>query len=223
MNKPRNKKGKFILIKPKLLVKKPSKELAEFIGVMLGDGCITPSRKNYRGYKIRICGHSENDKNYLLNYINPLSEKLFGVRFDTYYHSSKKSIYLTKSNKNLYYTLLHFGLKSGNKKTNNVKIPDWVFSNREYIKSCIRGLIDTDGSVSPFTNRNYSIIWFKSAIPNLRASFSNAMALLGYRTSKWSGHSDTLQTYIGAKSLIRKYYKEVGFNNIKHKRRFLLP
>ncbi len=209
-------------LKPILLTKKYSEELAEFIGIMLGDGNIKLPKKGDRGYRIRICGNSETDRDYLLNYVNPLSIKLFGVEFSIYYHPCSKAIYLTKSNKHLYYTLLHFGLKPGNKKINSVSIPNWIFSNKKYIKACIRGLLDTDGSVSKHKNRNYTLIWFKSAIPNLRKDFSNSMDILGYRIAKWTGQTDTLQTCIAARGMLRKYKEEIGFSNPKHERKFMI-
>ena len=76
------------------------------------------------------------------------------------------------------YTLNNFGIKPGNKKQNNVGIPNWIFDSKKYLRACIRGLIDTDGGVCAITGRNYSYIWFNSDIPNLRKTFSEAMQLL---------------------------------------------
>lgn len=221
MNQPKNKRGKFIPIKPKLLVKKPSKELAEFIGIMLGDGNIFKSK---RSYMVRITGHSIKDKEYLLNHVKPLIYKLFKVKMGFYFSKISKALYLTVGNKSFVYTLEYFGLKPNNKMKNNVSIPPWIFRSNNYLKACIRGLIDTDGTVLPITGRNYSYIWFTCNIPNLRKSFEDAMAQLGYKIAKWNHNENRgSETYIGAKNLIRKYYKEIYFNNPKHKERFMLP
>jgi hypothetical protein len=199
------------------LVNKPSVELAEFIGIMLGDGNL-----NRYNYQIRVCGHNINSRQYFFNYIMPLANKLFDIKFNVYERPRYHQIYLVKSNKNLFYTLIKFGLVPGNKKLNNVTIPKWIFRDKKYLKACIRGLVDTDGTVCPITGRNYSYIWFKSGIPNLRNSFSKAMEILGYKTAKWSGNL-TPQTYIGKKELIRKYYKEIKFKNPYHIKRFMMP
>ena len=197
MKKPR-KNGKFISVKPKLLVKNPSEELAEFVGIMLGDGNINPSyrdkkTKKYRyQYAIRICGHKTNDREYLLDYVKPLAYKLFKIKFNIYEHSSKEALYLAISDKNFYFTLEHWGLIPGNKKLNNVKIPTWIFSRKKYIRACIRGLIDTDGSVVATKRYNFNFIWLKSSIPQLRSSISKAMSLFNYRIEKWRGKTDTL-------------------------------
>ena len=200
--------------KEKLLVDEHSLELAEIIGILLGDGN-SWSKPGF--YYIRVCGHSQHDKAYLSHFVKPLFKKVFDVTFREYFHKTNKEMFLTVGNKDLSYTLAHFGFPSGNKIANNVGIPDWVFESEEYLKSCIRGLIDTDGSVCPITGRSYPYIWFSSSIPNLRSSFERAMNILGYDLAKWSKRSNP-QTFIAKKALIQKYYKEVGFNNRKHLR-----
>lgn len=119
--------------------------------------------------------------------------------------------------KDLVFTLKHWGFPPGNKKRNNVEIPSWIFQRKEYLKACIRGLVDTDGSVCPITGRKYPYIWFSSTIPNLRKTFTLAMEKLGFRIAKWTGKG-TPQTYIARKFAIERYFKEIGFNNSKHKR-----
>jgi len=204
---------------PKLLQTEYSVELAELIGIILGDGNLW---EKVGHYYLRICGHSEDDKEYLFNFVKPLIKKLFGIDMDFYYHKTGKEVFLTKGSKDLIFTLKYFGLKTGDKIKNKFSIPDWIFESEEYLKACIRGLIDTDGTVLPITGRNYSYIWFTSGNPVLRKDFEKAMEILGYKISKWN-FSRTAETYIGAKGLIRKYYKEIGFSNTKHQRRFKCP
>tara|TARA_Y100000034_G_scaffold123144_1_gene169538 strand:+ start:1181 stop:1849 length:669 start_codon:yes stop_codon:yes gene_type:complete len=221
MKQLRNKKGKFILTKPKLLIKKRSEKLAEFIGIMLGDGNIY---KSGNSHMIRITCDGLTDNDYIFKHIIPLIYNLFKIKAGFYQAKNSRAIVLTISNKNLVYTLEYFGLQPNNKLKNNVSIPEWIFKSKNYIKACIRGLIDTDGTVLPITGRNYTYIWFTSNIPNLRNSFEKAMNILDYKISKWNHRkSRGSETYIGAKNLIRKYYKEIGFSNLKHERRFMLP
>ncbi|QQG38894.1 MAG: hypothetical protein HYS32_00300 [Candidatus Woesearchaeota archaeon] len=217
---PRDKKGWFIDTKPSILVNKPSVELAEFIGIMLGDGNLTKAKAG--NYQIRIVGHIENGKEHLSYHVAPLAKRLFGITFGIYEKREENKLYLSKGSKHLFYTLIKFGLMYGNKKSNNVKIPKWIFKDKNYLKACVRGLVDTDGCVCPITGRDYTYVWFKSSIPNLRKSFSKAMDVLGYKIAKWSGPENT-QTFIGSKEIIKKYYKEIGFNNPYHERRFMIP
>tara|TARA_Y100000034_G_C6718401_1_gene317707 strand:- start:21 stop:680 length:660 start_codon:yes stop_codon:yes gene_type:complete len=207
--------------KVKLLVNKYSEELAEFIGIMLGDGNIS----RYNGaYSVRIAGNSITDREYFLKYVRHLAYKLFKVRMGIYFFKKSNSFHLTIANKDLVHTLEYFGLKAGNKLKNNVSIPNWVFKSDKYLKACIRGLIDTDGTVLPITGRNYTYVWFTSGIPNLRKSFEKAMSKLGYKIAKWNISTYRgPETYIGAKALIRKYYEDIGFSNPKNEKRFMMP
>ena len=203
---------------PKLLVKEPSKELAEIIGIMLGDGSIYVNSL-HKVYQVTISGHSEDDKEYLLNHVKPLLERVFRRKFYVKFHKKGKEIFLINQEKDVVFTLQSYGFPAGNKVVNNVGIPDWIFNSKKFLKSCIRGLIDTDGSVCPITGRKYPYIWFKTRVPNLRRTFSRAMKILGFKLSKWSKRS-TSQTYIGKKSLVLKYFREIRFNNPKHIKRF---
>jgi len=211
----RSKGGKMGVKKTQLLISKCSKELAELIGIILGDGNIWCKKGGY--YYLRICGDSEKDRDYLLHYVKPLFERLFKKKMRVIKHKTYKELFLVVGNKDVVYTLNYFGLPSGDKKLNNVKIPDWIFKSDVYIKACIRGLVDTDGSVCPITGRNYPYIWFTCNIENLRNSFDKAMKILNIKTSKWNlRKSRGADVYIGSKEYVKKYIKIISFKNQRH-------
>ncbi len=212
LSKPKEKQAK-------MLAKNYSTEVAEVMGIMLGDGNIW-ERKGF--YYVRVCGHSTEDRKYLINHVKPLIKKIFNINMQTYKHKTNNELYLTKGSKDFVFTLKNYGLESGDKIKNNKGIPEWVFSSEDYLKACIRGLIDTDGSVTAITNRNYTYIWFTNKNAALRDDFEKAMRILGYKIAKWN-LSGTPETYIGNKKGIRKFYKEIGFNNPKHELRFMMP
>lgn len=217
----RDLNGKFLPINFKLLVNKKSEKLAEFLGIMLGDGNVF---KKGNSYIVRIAGHKRDDKDYLIKYVKPLINKLFKINVGVYYFKDTNSMHLVINNKNFVKTLEYWGIFPGNKLKNNISIPDWIFGSDRYLEACIRGLIDTDGSVVPITGRNYSYIWFTCNIPNLRKSFEKSMKKLGYKISKWRySPFRSAEVFIGSKEMIRKYYKRIGFNNPKHNKRFMVP
>lgn len=200
--------------KEELLIKKESEELAELIGIILGDGNIWV-RKPY--YYLTIVGDSKKDRNYLLNYVKPLFRKLFNKEMHVRMHKSNNELFIYVGSKNVIFTLRHFGLISGDKKENNIKIPSWIFKSNKYIQACIRGLIDTDGCVCPITGRNYPYIWFSCNIENLRKSFDLAMKKLGIKTSNWNIRKNrTPDVYIGSKEMIKKYMQTISFKNERH-------
>lgn len=207
-------KGSLTFEKPKLLINKPSKKLAELIGIILGDGNIW-TKKGF--HYIRICGDCEKDKEYLSNYAKPLFENLFKTKMQIYCQKDKNVMYISKGSRDVVFTLNKFGLKSGNKKQNNQGIPKWIFKDKEYLKACIRGLIDTDGCLCPITGRDYNYIWFSCGIKKLREDFQKAMGLLGFKISKWNiREGRTPDTYIGKKELIKKYIQTISFKNQRH-------
>lgn len=187
-----------------------------------GDGnCQVIKEKSI--YQIRIFGHKEDDFEYLIYYVSPLFERLFGIKPSLKFPKDKNTLVLFKQSKELVFTLQHFGLKAGNKTLNEAAIPEWIFEDKELLKACIRGLIDTDGSVYPKTLRHKTpSIWFNSASPELRKSFEKAFKVLGYQISKWSNktNGNAKQCSIGNSKDVLRYYKEIGFHNKKHEKRF---
>src|SRR3989338_424743 len=210
----RAKGGLNSLKKEKILINEKSEELAELVGIILGDGNIWV-RKPY--YYLTIVGDSKKDRNYILNYVKPLFRKLFNKELHVRTHKSNNELFIYTGSKNVIFTLRHFGLTSGDKKKNNIKIPSWIFKSNKYIKACIRGLIDTDGCVCPITGRNYPYIWFSCGIENLRKSFDLAMKKLGIKTSNWNIRKNrTPDIYIGSKEMIKKYMQTISFKNKRH-------
>jgi len=155
---------------------KEGRKLAEFIGIMLGDGNI------YKN-SIRVSFDKRNKK--YINYVRELCKELFGVEFKKYATRIQNSAYLYCYNQLLVLELIEFGLKRGNKIKTQVGIPNWIKDNKEYLKYCIGGLIDTDGCIYrckrekqvyvKFTNHNKQLLNdFKGATKNLGYSFAKA-------------------------------------------------
>lgn len=202
---------------------KREEELAELVGIILGDGSLYFNKK--KGiYQFVITGHIKNDREYLERFVLPLLERNFGKKFELVYNKRRNVIRIRTQKSKIVKKISSLGIPFGNKLKNNIEIPNWVFSRKNLIKACIRGLIDTDGSVSPITGRNYSYIWFVSQIPALRMSFSEAMKVLDIKTSKWNERTEHgSQIFIGSKADLQKYFKEINFNNPYHKERFMAP
>lgn len=196
-----------------------NKENAELVGIMLGDGGIYSSNK---GSYVAVFGNSENEKEYLLKFVFKLFEKNFYKKPSIYYYSLIKEIRVQITTKIAVEKAKRLGLSAGNKTHNNIGIPDWIFSDKEFIKACIRGLIDTDGCVySKWSYPWIPQIEFYSSIPRLQKDFSKAMKLIGIRTSKWRKRKKASSVCgIYGKEEVFKYYKEIGFNNLKNLKRF---
>jgi len=114
---------------------KASDELAEFIGIMLGDG-------HADKFQISITLNSIADANYIHFVIN-LCKGLFKhiPRVLKRKKGNAKVIYYYGVNLVKY--LVSLGLIPGNKVKNQVGVPSWISDNFNYKVACLRGLMDT--------------------------------------------------------------------------------
>ncbi len=105
-----------------------SDELAEFIGIMLGDGNIFIDLQT-SNYQARIFGNKYRDRDYIVNYVAPLINKLFDVD-PKIKEGGLNEIILTANNKLLVEKLVHLGLKPGSKLKSDIGIPSWIFGDK---------------------------------------------------------------------------------------------
>jgi len=137
-------KVKFINAPKPILKPKYSEKVAEFVGILLGDGGIAQ-------YQVVVTLHSEDDKEYS-KFIIGLVKELFNVPVGIHYDKECASIDLVVSRSELVrFCIEKLGLKKGSKVKQQVDIPNWIKQNKSYSIACLRGLIDTDGCV--FTHR----------------------------------------------------------------------
>ncbi len=197
---------------------KKDKKLAELFGIILGDGHLEVYKKdNARCYALKIAGNLSQDYEYLSEYISKLFISIFKEPGKIREIPKKNEIFLTIHGKNLIKMLNELGLKSGNKKINNQNIPDWIKKNNSFLEACLRGLIDTDGSVHHISRKNRNLrICFTSYIPNLIEDVHKSLNKLNIKTSKIIRKK---QIFISGKEQVNKYIKKIGFNNQKHLKR----
>lgn len=193
---------------------KDSMDLAELYGVMLGDGNLCRIKGYKLGtYQIRITGDSRHDKLYFKEYLKPLIERLFDVKATINYLKNSNGVTLTVSGRELVNFFENKGFKPGDKIINQLEIPDWIKQNKNFLKVCLRGLYDTDGSVYKLTNQNSYQICFTNYNQILLNDVRNALLDFGIKVSKISRMRDITIT---KKSELRKFLNEVGFRNSRH-------
>lgn len=210
----KNRKNLFSKVNPEILCK-PSKELAEIIGIMIGDGSLYSSGGDYQ---VRVTGNVKDEVPYISGHVKKIFEKTFGLKMTV--KSDKSSIRVYNQTKSLVFTLNRYGIPAGDKMSNGIQIPSWINSNETFLKSCLRGIFDTDGCVYPKNkNRLYPTIWFSSASPSIRSSISGACEKLGFNLSKWKdGRNDAC---IDRKEDVLRFFTEIKFNNPKHLDRWI--
>lgn len=120
-----------------------NERLAEFIGIVLGDGGITP-------FQIQITLNSIADKKYLF-FVKNLFSDLFQIEPSVFKKRDCNANVIYCNGMNLVRIMTSLGLRVGNKVRQQVGVPDWIKSNTNFSIACLRGLMDTDGGI--FTHR----------------------------------------------------------------------
>tara|TARA_Y100000310_G_C20454182_1_gene702230 strand:+ start:25 stop:903 length:879 start_codon:yes stop_codon:yes gene_type:complete len=124
-----------------------NKDLAELIGVIIGDGCINQSWKR-KDYRIQISGNKIEDKEYMEKYLPNLLEKCLKIRKKPYF--GKNGAYILQFQSEPFRIFLHnMGVKSPK---NKIRIPKIIKQSEKFLKACIKGIADTDFTLI-FTKR----------------------------------------------------------------------
>lgn len=201
----------------KITKPKESEELAELVGIILGDGSLYWNEK--RGvYALKIAGDLKTEKEYLTNFIKSLMDKIFKI--NSKIEIRKSEIFVSEYSKEIIKILEEYGLKRGNKKINNIGIPEWIKNNKKFLEACIRGLIDTDGSIFRMSRKDPTLlrISFKNRTLKLLTDARNSLITLGFSPSRAILNE---QFFISRKEDIHRYITYIKFNNPKHVARLL--
>ncbi len=204
----------------KQLVSPPKNaDLAELIGVILGDGNLGYYKKGKKigTYALKIGGHILEDRKYLEIYVASLIRKLFNTKPRFFIQRNGPEFFVVIYSKKIIGFLEAMGLKTGNKKVNNVGIPKWIMSNKQFTVRCLRGLIDTDGSIYRMSNQDSGLLrlQFTNASKKLLFDARKLFVKLGYSPNNVVGNSFRLSI----QREIYRYIKEIGFGNPKHLKR----
>ena len=190
-----------------------NENLSEFIGAYLGDGTITK-------YFIKFTGDARYDKPYF-EYLENLVVDLFGIKASMYSDKrfGKNQLYLTICSRTLCEFLnKKYGLIYGDKLVNNTLIPNKILKNKKLSIACLRGLIDTDGSVSRRGRHGSQFcVQFSSHNNNLLNQvhkFGKKIGVFTYLTGIETGTNNWKN--------ILKYFRIVGSSNPRHVTRFYL-
>jgi hypothetical protein len=184
-------------------------KLAEFIGIYLGDGTITK-------YFIRISGDFRYDQPYF-KYIKKIVEELFGIKATITKEKKHNTMYITIFSKEMCSFLKqNYKINFGHKIKNKTSIPHKILKDNKLAFACIRGLIDTDGTISRRgKNGKQFCIEFTAHNKKLLEQVTNIMNKKGLFT-----FGDKTNTGTNSKEKILRYFEEIGSSNLRHIVRF---
>lgn len=192
-----------------------SELLAEFIGIMMGDGGMSK-------YQAVITLHRLDDVEYA-RYVSGIIQKLFAVVPGIQYTKDKLALRIVLSRKNIVSFLQKCGLPVGDKLRHGLDIPFWIKRNRTYRVACVRGLTDTDGSVfthsyiSKGKRYSYKKLGFTSASPALISSVAKIYSECGLRPRVSKNGKDVR---IDSITDMKRFFSTIGTHNPKHLRRY---
>ncbi|MEX2514673.1 MAG: LAGLIDADG family homing endonuclease [Candidatus Paceibacterota bacterium] len=194
-------------------IKQPSHDdkLAEFVGIMLGDGGLTK-------YQATITLNSIADAGYV-PFVSNLIKNLFEITPKQYSNSNSKAIDLVVHRVKLVKFCQVIGLTLEDKLAQGLHIPQWIQKKEKFQIACVRGLIDTDGSIYKHTYQvagkeySYPKIDFTTLSQQLRDQVMDILKNLHVEAKiNYNGKSVRIENQAG----VDKYMKVVGTNNPKH-------
>ena len=204
-------------------------DMAELLGIHVGDGCISVNSR-YKEYYLG--GDIKEEKEYHDKWVSYLFNKK--VMFPLY---KKKVQYKEHPKVGVYGFYIFdkkivdffnkFGIKSGSKI--NIEIPKEIRINLKLAKRFLRGLFDTDGTIYFDKNNsakirvnNRPIIKLGTVSEKLNNQVFDLFVKMNFHPRKkvpYKGKRDKNKVYtvlLYRKNDILRYIEEIGFKNPKH-------
>ncbi len=188
--------------------------MAELVGILLGDGSFYVAKNNHET-DIALDTKEMNYKNYV--------KDLLKTNTGAYVWEKRvrhvNCVHLRISSKKHTMALLRISLgKPGNKIKNKVTIPRWIWNNNSFLKSCVRGLMDTDGSISRLEPQwpNLFQLSFKNNNKRLLDDVRKAFIKLNFHPSRIFGN----RLVITRQKEIERYFETVGSKNDTHLKKY---
>jgi len=174
-------------------------DLAELIGVVLGDGHI---EKFPRTESLTILSNGEN-KGFIRHYSN-LVGKLFNKNpYQGWHGGGSNCIRIRIYQKNISKRL---GIPCGNKSALKVNIPEWIIKNKGYLKRYLRGLYEAEGSFCIHKPTYTYKFLFANKNEYLKRNVYGALKILGFNP-----HEGKYQIQISRKEEVYRAKKLIKF------------
>ena len=196
-----------------ILPKKISPELAEEIGMHLGDGFLSSKR-----YEYRLKGNQVTEREYYIGYIKPLYKKLYNINLNLkdYYTSFGFEI---KSKAIWEYKTKVLGITTGKK--DGIEIPKLLkINNKKILSSLIRGIMDTDGCISFKSKYGYkkyypviSITLFSNKLVN---NIEEILKMLGFKPKRYYSQGKYSSLVLSGIGALKRYEELIGWSSPKN-------
>ena len=205
-----------------------TENLAEFVGIVVGDGHLNCySKRTWNSFSITITCSSTEDLKYFNNVIQPLFASLFNTKLRPTYHYYKHYFNANNCSKAIVlYLNKNFLIPIGNK-SSNVSIPDNIVNSDKNIKAAfIRGLADTDFSLSFKKKKqlhSYPVIKCSLKSKTIIIQLNKILTEFGFKTSivlneknfdkRFNVYYERHSIYLSGNSNLQKWISLIGYNN----------
>ena len=199
--------------------------LYEFIGIMIGDGCLL-YYPNKSVYGVEITGNVIEERDYyekiarFLRSTYSINPKVFTRN----YKDGSKGLKLVFRNKEFTLFLRSFGLTRN--KTYTVTIPEKLLEWKK-AKHVLRGIFETDGSLyfsrSRITTKmpTYPRLEITTVSIGLAEQIIQILKENGFRVQSHKNRS-SIVIYMSGENMLYKWIREVGFSSAKNRTKYLL-
>lgn len=149
------------------------KALAYIVGVALGDGNL--SKPNGRTVRLRIsCDtHYPLIKEEIKKKLRLILPSSAIAEVQRPRHCIDISVY-----SNALATFIPWEVRRGSKQAQQARVPRWIWQEKGFIRECLRGLLQTDGSI--YQDRKYIMVNFTNNVLPLCEDVFLMMQRLGY-------------------------------------------
>ena len=212
-------------------------DLAEVCGIHAGDGYL--GFRNNKIYQLSVSGSFEEEK-YYVDHVVPLFERTFDIKIKHKFYPKSYTYGFHIWKKNVCVFMHSLGFPFG-KKTYAVKVPSSILesADKKIIYRFLRGLFDTDGSLS-FRRRKrlrgitehskrhtYPRILLDVCSKDLHIGVSELLTKTGFKFSISSqkakgNHSKKYKICLAGDKNLLLWMRKVGFKNSVKRNRFLI-
>lgn len=176
----------------------PSGDLAEYIGVMLGDGNISKFPRTER----LIIVSNANNKGFI-NHYALLTTKLFAKEPGIFKMKNVQAVRITLYQK---YISQRLSIPTGNRSKLKIQIPAWIHKDKLYLVRFLKGLYEAEASLSihlPTCTYNFS---FANRNVSLLDEVEKGLVILGFHPRK-----RTTAVELRKKEEVRRFEKLISF------------
>jgi len=199
---------------------KHTAELAEIMGIILGDGGLYAIHRNKFSLIVTL---NKLEMQYL-RYVKSLCENYF-YPYKFYAFDAAHSLMLQSQSVYIGKYILEAGMRLGDKIRSGVAMPEWIFQEK-LLKYFIRGMFDTDGCIYRKYD-DYAQIEFKLGSVPLILSLRRALIELNFNPTEIKGYHHSKggaginwQFYLSRQSEVKRFFEEINPMNQRHLDRF---